>query len=304
MIRAFAKGLAEIAESDQRVILMTAEPGSDALTHFAEAFPSRFIKVGVSEANMVGVATGVAACGYIPYVHTLATKTTMGPYGQLRNGPIRYSLPVRIIGEGGGFEDSSDGGTCPALEDLGIARVQPELTVIAPADHRQAAKAVSDTYDLPGPIYYRLGMGDDDEIPELEGRFTLGKAEIIRDGEDVLILSAGSITLEAVEAADRLSEAGMESTVAVVASLRPAPADDLRELLANFEVAATVEEHYLDGGLGSLAAEIIADHGIECRLIRCGIKSLSSAPGGSDTYLRERHGLSARGLFRTILERL
>lgn len=304
MRRAFAKTLVEIARADSRIVLMTADLGFMVLEEFAEAFPSRFFNVGVAEANMVGLATGLASCGYIPYVYSIATFATMRPYEQIRNGPVLHSLPVRIVGTGGGFEYGSGGFTHHALEDLGICRIQPGLTVIAPADHRQATRAIQDTYDLPGPIYYRLGKRDDYEIPGLEGRFSSGRAEIVREGEDVLFISVGSITTEAMEAVELLSEAGIEATVAIVASLRPAPVEDLRELLFRFDVAATVEEHYVDGGLGSLVSEIIAGHGIHCRLIRCGIREMSTGECGSEACLRDAHGLSPRRIFRTVLEAL
>ncbi len=304
MRRSFAKALGEIAEADGRVVLMTADLGFMVLEEFAERFPSRFFNVGVAEANMVGLATGLASCGYIPYVYSIATFATMRPYEQIRNGPVLHSLPVRIVGTGGGFEYGAGGVTHHALEDLGICRIQPNLTVIAPADHRQATCAVHDTYDYPGPIYYRLGKRDDYEIPGLEGRFTVGRAEVVREGEDVLIISVGSISVEAMQAVDLLEEAGIEATVMIVASLRPAPEDDLREMLSKFEVAATVEEHYVEGGLGSLVSEIIAGHGIHCRLVRCGIRGMSIGECGSEASLREAHDLSPRRIFRTVLEAL
>lgn len=301
MKRAFARILVELARADSRIVLLAPDLRFTVLKEFSEAFPSRFFEVGAAEANMIGVATGLAGCGYIPYAFSLAAFATMRSYEHIRNGPVLHGLPVRIVGTGGGFETGQSGFTHHALEDLGICRIQPGLRVIAPADHRQAATAIRETYDFPGPIYYRLANGGDYEVPELEGRFRFGKLEAVREGEDVLVISAGSITEQAIEAVEILSEAGIEAAIAVMASLRPAPVDDLREMLAEFEVAATVEEHYIDGGLGSIVAEVIADHGIDCRLIRCGVKGMPTGECGSDSFLRNAHHLSPRSIFKTVL---
>lgn len=304
MRRAFAKALYDIAESDERIVLMTADLGFMVLEDFAAAYPSRFFNVGVAEANMIGLATGLAASGYIPFVYSIATFASMRGYEQIRNGPILHNLPVRIIGVGGGFEYGHAGFTHHALEDLAIARVQPGLTVIAPADHRQASEAIRATYDLPGPIYYRIGKREDYVLPGLEGRFRLGGVEVVRDGPDILIVTLGSISAEVVKAADSLAEKGVGATIAVVSSLRPAPSHDLSNLLERFRVSLTVEEHYTEGGLGSLVCEIEAEAQTNCRIIRCGVRTLPTSVCGSEKSLRDANGLSAEQICKTALKAL
>ncbi len=125
-----------------------------------------------------------------------------------------------------------------------------------------------DTYDRPGPLYYRLSKDDRLLVKELGGRFTLGRAEVLRRGPDVLLLVAGSLSSETLGASEALSKLGIEATVAVVSTLNPAPRDDLRGRLESFEHVVTVEDHYAAGGLGSIVAEIVADDGIRCRLTR------------------------------------
>jgi transketolase len=174
--------------------------------------------------------------------------------------------------------------------------------LIAPADHLQASAAVRLTYDLPGPIYYRIGKREDYVLSGLEGRFRLGCAEVIREGADILIATLGSISAEVVKAADKLAENGVETTICVVSSLRPAPCEDLSELLKRFPVALTVEEHYADGGLGSLVCEVAAEDRVNCRIVRCGVRSLPSCVCGSEGSLREANGLSGDGIFKTALQ--
>lgn len=303
MRRAVATTLHQIAQSEPRLLLMTADLGFMVWEEFAEAFPSRFINVGVAEANMVGLATGLASCGYIPFVYSIATFASMRCYEQTRNGPVLHNLPVRILGVGGGFEYGHGGFTHHALEDLGITRLQPNLTVIAPADSLQAAAALRLTYDLPGPIYYRMGKNDNFILPALEGRFRLGRVETIRDGSDMLMLTLGSISEESFKALEMLWNHGLRVHLAVVSSLRPAPAEDLRELLGGFPLALTVEEHYIDGGLGSLVSEIAAENCISCRIVRCGVKKIQTV-GGSESFLRRSEGLDGEGIFRTALASL
>jgi len=300
MRKALTETLIEIAQSDPRLVLMTADLGFMVLEPFQERFPDRFFNVGVAEANMVGLATGLASCGYIPYVYSIATFASMRAYEQIRNGPVLHNLPVRIVGIGGGFEYGHGGITHHALEDLAIARVQPGLSVVAPADSNQARNAIRATFDLPGPMYLRLGKRDDYAIPNLDGRFELGRCELVRDGGDVVILSLGSITAQAVDAAEQLAGQGINATVAVVSSLRPAPTEDLAELLSRFTLAVTVEEHYVDGGLGSLVAEVLSEHGIRCTLVRCGVKNRAPIGWGGEDYLRDAAGLSAGQLTKTV----
>ena len=301
MRRALITALCEIAESDSRIMLLTADLGFMVLEEFSEAYPARFFNVGVAEANMIGLATGLAACGFIPFTYSIATFASMRCYEQIRNGPILHGLPVRIVGVGGGFEYGHAGYTHHALEDLGIARIQPGLTVIAPADHLQASAAIRMTYDLPGPIYYRLGKRDDYVLPGLEGRFRLGRVETIRTGSDILVLTMGSISTEAIKAAELLSLQGIEATICVVSSLRPAPLEDLLELLARFKITVTVEEHYSEGALGSLVSEIAAEAGSGCKVIRCGIKTMPASVCGSESCLRDANGLGADGIFTSAL---
>lgn len=298
MRKALAYTLFEIAQSDSRVMLLTADLGFMVWEEFIEAYPNRFINVGVAEANMIGLATGLASCGFVPFVYSIATFASMRGYEQIRNGPVLHNLPVRIVGVGGGFEYGHAGFTHYGLEDLGIARIQPGLKVIAPADSLQAGKALRATYDLPGPIYYRMGKNDHASVLGLDGRFRLGRCETVLSGSDILIITIGSISQEAVRAADLLSAQGINATVSVVSSLRPAPREDLIELLGRFPVALTVEEHYLEGGLGSLVSEICAEERLGCRITRCGVRDIPVTCGG-ESFMRRNDGLTSEGLANT-----
>lgn len=301
---ALVKTLVELAVSDPRVLLLTGDLGYTVLEPFAEKFPERFFNVGVAEQNMVGLATGLAEAGYIPFLYSIATFASLRTYEFIRNGPVLHHLPVRIAGVGGGFEYGHAGPTHHGLEDVGVMRVQPDLTLVAPADHEQARTAFQATWDLPGPVYYRLGKDDRTTVPGLEGRFELGRVQTIGDGTDLVMVVMGSLTSEVVATAKKLEQQGVGCTVVVVACLNPAPIDDLVEILSRFPVALTVEAHYIIGGVGSLVSEVVAEHGIACRVVRCGVKVGSDGISGSQRYLEARHGLSQDELTQTALKAL
>jgi transketolase len=293
---AFASTLAELAERDPRILLLTGDLGYKALEPFSERFPRRFFNVGVAEQNMVGLATGLAECGFLPFVYSIATFASLRAYEFIRNGPVAHGLPVRIVGVGGGFDYGSAGPTHHGLEDVGVLRLQPGLTVIAPADSEQTRFILRDTWDRPGPIYYRLSKNDRLSVPDLGGRFSLGRAEVLRQGPDILLLVAGSLASEALAATDALRKMGIEATLAVVSTLNPAPVDDLRGRLESFDDVVTIEDHYASGGLGSIVAEILAESAIRCRLVRLGVKDGPDGLSGSLTYLLQRHGLSRESI--------
>lgn len=291
----FVAELSELAAIDERVVLLTGDLGYLVLDVFSNRFPDRFFNVGVAEQNMVGIATGLAEAGYVPFVYSIATFATMRPYEFVRNGPVLHELPVRIVGVGGGFDYGYNGITHFALEDYAVMRTQPDMMVIAPADSAQARAAVRATRDVPGPIYFRVGKRGT-PVPGLDGRFAAGGIQLIGDGADIALIAIGSIAREAQLAAETLAEEGIGATVAVVPTLNPSPVEALVELLGGMSLAISVETHYLSGGLGSLVAETIAENGLGCRLIRAGVGVVPRGIAGSQEFLEDRFGLSARRL--------
>lgn len=294
----FARILSELAAKDDRVVLLTGDLGFTVLEPFRDKFPKRFFNVGVAEQNMVGVATGMAEAGMIPFCYSIGTFASLRPFEFIRNGPVLHNLPVRVIGLGAGFEYGTAGPTHYSLEDIGIMRTQPGLTVIAPADFEQAGAALNASWDLPGPVYYRIGKDEKATMPGLNGHFELGRAQTVRKGDDLLIFACGPISLDVAAAAEDLANDGIAATVVVVASISPVPEQDLVEALSRHRVALTVETHSVTGGLGSLVAEVIADHGIGTRLVRLGVRAGSKGRSGSPAHMHARHGLDKAGIVK------
>jgi len=239
---------------------------------------------------------GLALEGYTPFVYSIATFSSMRCYEQFRNGPVLHRLPVRVIGMGGGFSYGHAGPTHHALEDLVIARAQPGVAVIAPADNAQTRQALYAVAQLRGPAYFRIDKAKVPDIAALGGRFSLDRPELVRPGKDVLYLTTGSVTHNALKAAEQLQRQGISAAVAVQAHLSFTASPALCRMLESYPRVVTVEEGTTSGGLGSLAAEAIAQHGLSCRLSMQGVKVSFLKETGSTEYLRGRHGLDPASL--------
>lgn len=301
MRAAVVRTLVELGDRDKRVLLLTGDLGFMALEPFAERHPAQFLNVGVAEQNMIGIACGLAEAGYLPFVYSIATFASMRGYELIRSGAVLQNLPIRIVAIGGGFEYGPAGPTHHALEDVGLMRMHPGMTVIAPADHQQARNALLASWDLPGPVYYRLGKDDKTVVSGLDGRFEMGRVTLIGSGSDLLFLSMGGVSVEARAAMETLAAKGLDCTLGIVASVNPPPVEDLIQLLNRFPVAVTVEAHHVNGGVGSLVAEVVADHGICCRVARCGVSGPVSGVTGSQSYLHRVHGLDRNSLVAKAL---
>jgi len=299
--RAFIRELVDLAEDDERILLLTSDLGYTVVERFADRFPKRFFNVGVAEQNMLGLATGLAESGFVPFVYSMATFVVLRAYEFIRNGPLAHGLPVRIVGVGGGFEYGSAGFTHFGVDDVGVMRVQPGMTIIAPADHEQASSALRATWQQEGPIYYRLGKDDVSTVPGLKGRFDPQRPQTLADGRDLLILAMGAIARQAEAAARQLAAAGHSVGLIIVDTVNPPPVERLRQALASVPVAMTVEAHYLVGGLGSLVSEIVAEGRLGCRVVRCGVTTMPVGRTGGEAYMAAQHGLSAEGLVASAL---
>lgn len=303
MRREFVQALADMAQCDERVVLLTGDLGFAALEPFSERFPDRFFNAGVAEQNMVGMATGMAEAGLTPYVYSISTFASMRGYEFIRNGPVLHGLPVRVVGIGEGADYSHNGITHYALEDVALMRVQPGLTVVNPASAGQVAPMLCAVQDQSGPAYIRLSKLSC-SVPGLPDEFELGRAHRIGTGDDVAIIAMGAITGNAVACAQQLAEHGVGARVIVVTSVAPPPIEDLICGLTGVGLALSVEAHYVTGGVGSLVAEVIAENGLRCRLIRAGARSAPVGITGSMGYMHEQLGISPGRLTVRVLEAL
>jgi len=301
---AFVSTLVELAESDRRIMLLTADLGFRALEPFVERFPDRFLNVGVAEQNMVGVATGLAEAGFVPFVYSIVTFACLRPYEFIRNGPIQHRWTVRIVGIGGGVGYGQNGLSHYGLEDIGVMRLQPGIRVIAPADHHQVRACIRATCEDPGPVYYRLEKDDVTITPGLNGCFESGRVQVLARGDDCVLFSVGSLSAEVAAACLQLKQHGINCTHGVIADINPPPREHLCELLKGHSFVFAVEAHYACGGIGSLVAETIAEAGLSCKLVRLGFHSMPDGRVGSQSYLLSCNGLNRNGIAASVLKKI
>jgi transketolase len=304
MRKAFVEALIALAAQDDRVVLLTADMGYNALEPFRSAYPGRFFNVGVAEQNLIALATGLAESGLRPYCYSIAPFAALRPYEFIRNGPVLHRLPVRIVGMGGGLEYGSNGISHYGVDDIGVLRVQPGLAVFAPADSRQTRTVVEQTAGLPRPLYLRLEKDESVTVPGLDGRFAVGRPEHLIVGREVLFVAMGGVAVEAVAAARALAAKGVAAGVAVASTLSPIDQARFADLLAGYPVVITVEAHNVNGGLGSSVAEIIAELPLRPRLVRRAVTDATDGLTGHREFLYRHHGLAAAQLAAAALAAL
>jgi transketolase len=279
----FLAGLADLADRDPRVMLLTADLGFGAVEVFADRHPGRFMNLGVAEQALIGVATGLAEGGFIPYCYSIASFAVARPFEFLRNGPITHKLPVRLIGIGPGMDYSHDGFTHFALEDVGILLNQPNTRIIAPKDALSAGAFGMAGSDYPGLVYYRLAR----QAPYIEA----GGPEESFDA-DCLILSLGDAAGVALEITESISRHGMCRVRHIaVEELYPARIDSLATKIAASpaEVVVTTESHYVRGGFGSALSDALCAVRWRGNIVKWGIERPPTASLGSLRYMVDQY---------------
>jgi transketolase len=303
MRRQFIESLVSLAQRDERVVLLTGDLGFAALEPFAETFPDRFFNAGVAEQNMIGMTTGLAEAGFTPYAYSISTFAAMRGFEFFRNGAILHDLPVRVVGMGEGVDYSHNGMTHYALEDIALMRAQPGLTIVSPASTGQVAPMLEAVQDVPGPAYIRLSKVPA-TVAGLPDEFELGRAHRIGTGDEVVLVALGAIAGSAQMCVDGLVKRGVQASVLVVSSVAPPPTEDLLYALSRAKFAVSVEAHYVTGGLGSLLAEVIAENGLACRLVRAGVHIAPLGVSGSVDYMHDQLGITPDRLMTTVLDLL
>jgi len=294
----FLTALIELARKDPRIAFLTADLGYTVVETFRDAFPGRFFNVGVAEQNMLGIATGLAEAGLVPFVYSIGTFATARAYEFIRNGPLLHQLPVRIVGVGSGFEYGTAGFTHHVLEDVGLMSLHAGMTVITPADAKQSVAALNATANNKQPIYFRLGKDETYEVPGLNALFTEGRAQLLRDGKEILFIALGTMAREVAAAAEILSRQGVDVGILLISCVQPLPARDLQAILPKYRHAITVEAHTLTAGIGAMVGSFIAENAIPCRLTRCAVRKIPDGVSGSERFMLQRHGLDAESLAR------
>jgi transketolase len=288
----------ELAARDGRVVFIGSDLGAGTLDQFKRDFPDRFFMEGVSEANIIGMAAGLALDGKIPYVNTIATFLTRRCFEQIVLDVGLHHANVRLIGSGGGLVYAPLGPTHLAIDDLAIMRAVPNMTVVAPCDADEMGRLMPLTLAHQGPIYIRLGKGGD-PIVSTDAPFAIGRAIPMRQGVDVLIVATGITAKIALDAAAALAAASISAGVLHIPTVKPLDVETFLAMAAAVDAIVVVEEHTITGGLGGALAEVVAEAGFEPakRFRRIGIPDVFPHGYGSQASMMSRCGIT---LERTV----
>lgn len=258
---AYGKALVECGAQDPRIVALTADLGdSTRVAEFGRRFPDRYFNLGVAEANMMGVAAGLAMNGLKPFVSTFAMFATGKPWEQIRQTIAYQRAPVRIVATHAGLTVGEDGASHQMLEDINNMRVLPDMAVVVPADAVEADRVTrwAASFD-DGPVYVRLARANFPTVLDDAYRFTFGRAQVLRDGGDITLFACGLMVSVCLRAADLLAADDIEAQVVNVSTIKPIDRETIAGCAARTGRVLTVEEHQIRGGLGSAVCEVLAE---------------------------------------------
>ena len=298
---AFAREMTTLAAQRRNLTLLSGDIGNRMFDRFKEVAPERFFNCGIAEANMMSLAAGMALSGLRPVIYTITPFTTTRCLEQIRVGVAYHQAPVVIVGTGSGLSYAELGPTHHSLEDLAILRTLPGLNVLAPADSAELVAQLRQALESSNPTYIRIGKKGEPPLHGTTANLGIGKANLLRDGSDLLVVGIGPILGEALEAAEAVSASGFSVAVASLGGVKPLDHDFLIAMAARFPRWLSLEEHGITGGLGSALLEWLSDcHVPAISLRRLGVPDRFLHELGNQAYTRRQLGLDARGLAQTI----
>ncbi len=290
----FGDGIAEAARSNPNIVALTADlAGSLKLNQFMKEFPERFIQCGIAEANMMGIAAGLTIGGKIPYTTTFANFSTGRVYDQIRQSIAYSEKNVKICASHAGLTLGEDGATHQILEDIGLMKMLPGMTVIVPADYNQTKAATIAIADYKGPVYLRFGRPVWPIFTKTED-FVIGKAQIFSEGKDVTLFACGHMVWQAIEAGKILEAKGISVGVINIHTIKPLDTEAVVNALKRTQCAVTCEEHNVLGGLGDSIAQVAAKH-IPVPIEMIGVND-SFGESGKPMELLKKYGLDPESI--------
>lgn len=301
MRTAYLDTLYELAQKDKRVYALISDNGAIVYDRYRRDLPDQYLNLGISEANMIGMAAGMASCGKIPFAYTIGAFLAYRAFEFIRNDVCLQNQNVKIVGTGAGQVYSALGPTHHSTEDLGGLRALPNLTIICPASPLEVRKATVAAYEHEGPVYLRLGTNREPEIYDKNYEFQIGKAVTLREGKDVTLIGTGSILKDVLDVADQLESEGISVRVIDMHTIKPVDRDIIIKAVDETGRIMTVEDHNVTGGLGSAVAEVIVEYGKGVRFRRLGLGGFSEGYG---TYaqVKEQNGIGIMSLCNAMRE--
>lgn len=300
MRKAFVQTLQELAYKDKRIILLTGDLGFSVFEEYIEKFPQQYINAGIAEQSMTGIAAGLAIEGRIPILYSIIPFITMRNFEQIRNDICYQNLNVKIVGIGAGFSYGPYGHTHHGLEDIGVLRSLPNITILCPGDPVETRLATNAMMKHNGPVYLRLGRAGEPVVYEKNPEFSIGKGIVVRQGKDVSIIATSTMLYTAMVVSQQLTKQQIDAQVISMHTIKPIDTECIYQASRQSEAIVTLEEHFCIGGLGSAVAEVLSESGICTKFKRFGIPDKFTKMIGDQEFMRKANGLSIDYLVNEI----
>ncbi len=289
----WSDALLELGEKNPNVVVLDADLAKSTLTiNFKNKYPKRFFDMGIAEQNMINTAGGLSLTGLIPFVSTYGVFVSGRAWEQIRTSICYGQLNVKLGGAHGGISVGQDGATHQALEEIAIMRVIPNMTVLVPSDYYETKKAVLAAAEINGPVYIRFGREKVPVVTNEESKFEVGKANIMKEGNDVTIIACGTMVAESLDASEELAKEGINAEVINLHTIKPIDKETLINSVKKTGCLVTAEEHQMAGGMGSAVFEVLMqDHPVPAEMV--GIND-TFGESGQPRELMEKYGITSK----------
>ena len=295
----FGEGLTELGRNNSEVVALCADlTGSLKMNTFADENPERFFQVGIAEANMIGLAAGLATGGKIPFTGTFANFSTGRVYDQIRQSVAYSNKNVKICASHAGITLGEDGATHQILEDIGLMKMLPGMTVINTCDFNQTKSATLEISNFDGPVYLRFGRPKVANFTDSSDKFQIGKGVLMNEGSDVTIVATGHLVWEAIQAAEKLHENGINAEIINIHTIKPLDKDAVIKSVSKTRCVVTAEEHMLNGGLGDSIAQLLSRE-MPLPLEMVGVND-TFGESGTPRQLMEKYGLTSSDIVNAV----
>ncbi len=303
MRTAYLDTLYNLAAKDKNVFALISDNGAIVYDRFRADLGKQYFNLGISEANMLGVAAGMANCGKVPFAYTIGAFLAYRAFEFIRNDICLQNQNVKVVGTGAGMVYSALGPTHHATEDIGCLRSLPNLTIFSPASPMEVKKAVIEAYKIKGPVYIRLGTNKEEELYENENyTFVTGKGIELCLGNDITIVGTGNILIDVMKAKKLLEQEKVGVRVINIHTIKPFDTDIIIKAARETKGIVTVEDHNIIGGLGSAVAEAIAESGIGIKFKRIGLDNSFSKGYGTYAQVKDLNGIGIQNIVCAVKE--
>ena len=304
MRNAFAKEITRIARDSSKLVLLSGDIGNRLFDEYKEIPNSNFLNCGIAEANMMGVAAGLAMSGLRPIIYTITPFTTTRCFEQIRVDVCYHNVPVIIIGTGSGLSYASLGPTHHSLEDFAIFRVLPNITILAPSDSIELKKCLNEALKLKTPVYIRIGKKGEEILTEKSTPLEIGKSTNFKKGNEICLIGTGTIMSEVLKASKLLEDKGISTHVEGFHTIKPLDKKSLKNLFSLFDVISVIEEHSSIGGLFGAISEwrSLENDFYETQVISFGAKDEFMHEVGTQQHARKKNGIDSLSIFDRTLE--